>query len=728
MKIIGTATPSITLSQAHERVANHGQHPVGELNIEGKRYRIVDNQVLRLNPHGGIARFREGVGKLFSGQAPDTSYARALTETLHAARKAAPKSPGGEAPQGIGGLFGLKPQTRLPLGWKGVPLPGAPSLEGMRVAETDKFAEGESHISIVETRDKQRLVAKIERSVAEGHLQGELEAYQHIYQSAGKHPNLGNVHGMAVVPYGSRKEEALLMDEVDGWRGSDTMRTLTDNWKQGKVSSEEYWGTVKFIAHRLLDVTGHLAKAGIVHNDIKPGNVVFDKHSGEPVVIDLGLHSRPGEQPKGFTDSFKAPELAVGSPSASEKSDVFLVVSTLLHGIEGFERDLERKPNQGLSLTRGAAHGLDERGNPVHRPGVAGVETAYTRFVDQIIGAQAELRPDSAEARLHEFLSDGAIDEGRARQILKETLSGELAASPADARRVTPRKIRELSDTLRLHLSSASTRQLNVGMALSDLAAMSAVLDKAERQEFADQGQLKSFNSLILKGYGVIARYVKGELGESKTPQGEPSPQLRGNIMKSVAEPTLKQIQGQLAQRHGLVDIATLERSHHHLETLLTVLVPSSPQEKVSPEAYDFLNRVAEVKGSLGARLDDLKGQQQRAHGELSTLMRAATAWAGDARQALQRFDSIRPVVKFGSDQDTAVHRSMIAAHAATTLQEVAGFAGEMRHFAAAATPLLTQLGRSTLADEGLTFQREQLRELATVAERLTRLSQEWIR
>ncbi|WP_157790637.1 protein kinase domain-containing protein, partial [Yersinia pestis] len=148
-------------------------------------------------------------------------------------------------------------------------------------------------------------------------------------------------------PYGNRKEEALLMDEVDGWRCSDTLRTLADSWKQGKINSEAYWGTIKFIAHRLLDVTNHLAKAGVVHNDIKPGNVVFDRASGEPVVIDLGLHSRSGEQPKGFTESFKAPELGVGNLGASEKSDVFLVVSTLLHCIEGFEKNPEIKPNQG---------------------------------------------------------------------------------------------------------------------------------------------------------------------------------------------------------------------------------------------------------------------------------------------------------------------------------------------------------------------------------------------
>ncbi len=87
-----------------------------------------------------------------------------------------------DIPNALSNLFGAKPQTELPLGWKGEPLSGAPDLEGMRVAETDKFAEGESHISIIETKDKQRLVAKIERSIAEGHLFAELEAYKHIYK------------------------------------------------------------------------------------------------------------------------------------------------------------------------------------------------------------------------------------------------------------------------------------------------------------------------------------------------------------------------------------------------------------------------------------------------------------------------------------------------------------------------------------------------------------------
>ncbi len=170
MKIIGTTTPSITLSQAHERAANHGQHPVGELNIEGKRYRIVDNQVLRLNPHGGIARFREG-GQALLGAGTGHLLCTRPHRDAPCRLQGGAKEPGGGAP---GDRRPVWPQAadHVAARLEGEPLPGAPSLEGMRVAETDKFAEGESHISIVETHDKQRLVAKIERSVAEGHLQG----------------------------------------------------------------------------------------------------------------------------------------------------------------------------------------------------------------------------------------------------------------------------------------------------------------------------------------------------------------------------------------------------------------------------------------------------------------------------------------------------------------------------------------------------------------------------
>lgn len=52
---------------------------------------------------------------------------------------------------------------------------------------------------------------------------------------------------------------------------------------------------IKFIVYWLLDVINYFVKVGIVYNDIKFGNVVFDCVSGEFVVIDLGLYFCLGE-------------------------------------------------------------------------------------------------------------------------------------------------------------------------------------------------------------------------------------------------------------------------------------------------------------------------------------------------------------------------------------------------------------------------------------------------
>ena len=133
-------------------------------------------------------------------------------------------------------LFGLKPETDKPLGHWFERLPGAPSLDNLQTNYTDKYAEGESHISTFVTADGQHhLIGKIERSVAEGHLQAELNAYKDIYQKAGPHPNLGKVYGMAVVQYGQRKESAMIMEEVPGQRGSKTMDLLHKAWKENKI-------------------------------------------------------------------------------------------------------------------------------------------------------------------------------------------------------------------------------------------------------------------------------------------------------------------------------------------------------------------------------------------------------------------------------------------------------------------------------------------------------------
>lgn len=153
----------------------------------------------------------------------------------------------------------------------------------------------------------------------------------------------------------------------------------------------------------------------------------------------------------------------------------------------------------------------------------------------------------------------------------------------------------------------------------------------------------------------------------------------------------------------------------------------SQQGQPVSSETYGFLNRLTEAKITLSQQLNTLQQQQESAKAQLSILINRSGSWADVARQSLQRFDSTRPVVKFGTEQYTAIHRQMMAAHAAITLQEVSEFTDDMRNFTVDSIPLLIQLGRSSLMDEHLVEQREKLRELTTIAERLNRLEREWM-
>ncbi|WP_114787056.1 protein kinase domain-containing protein [Vibrio tetraodonis] len=608
----------------------------------------------------------------------------------------------------LSNIFGGKPEISLPLGWKGEPPFGAPNIEGMESVETDKFAEGESHISIMQTQDGQRLVAKIERSVAEGHLLQELEAYQHIYDAVGKHPNLGNVYGMAIVPYGSRKEEALLMDEVDGRRGSETFMILANNFKKGKISSEEYWGTIKFIALRLLDVTAHLSKAGISHNDIKPDNIVFDNKTGEPIVIDLGLHSRFGEEVKGFTDSFKAPELRACSTSASEKSDVFLVASTLLNGIEEFELSSERKPNQA---------------------GFAGIKTAYTRFFNTTLNLDPHLRADATSAKQHEFLTDGIIDENAAKQVLTDSLAEQTVLT---SNRKSPLKEKNLQDacsTLREHLSTISTNRIQHNTVFSDLVTFSTLRNKAESQGLSSSGKFRSLDNLITKTNKVVVDYVKRNLVNAGTNSGELSIKFQNGIVTKSTQSFLVNIERGLQTPSSFADIRSLEREQQLVETMFTVLLASTEKDKapIRAEVYSLLNQLAEVKKALSSRVGTLKVDQANAASSVVSLLDTSQEWFTQAKKALENFDKVTPRVKFGANESVQAHQQMVSAHATLALQEVSKSIGKIKQFAHDARPLLIALGERPLADQSLTFQRERLREVATVAERLSRLEFEWV-
>ncbi|MGW5717792.1 serine/threonine-protein kinase [Amycolatopsis sp. NPDC003865] len=183
-------------------------------------------------------------------------------------------------------------------------------------------------------------------------------------------------------------------------------------------------GRVARIGEQVASALVAAHRAGIVHRDVKPGNILIDE-TGTAKITDFGISRAAGDMTLtatgliGGTPAYLAPELARGADPVPS-SDVFALGATLYQAIEG-TTPYGNTTNQ-LALLYAAANGQ------INPPVQAGAATA---LLMSLLRSEPGERPSMAEAR--ERLAALARTEPGGMSASPPLLSGGSGRKPAAA-------------------------------------------------------------------------------------------------------------------------------------------------------------------------------------------------------------------------------------------------------------------------------------------------------
>lgn len=263
-----------------------------------------------------------------------------------------------------------------------------------------------------------------------------LDPHGNLVKVDAPHANIVKVHGIASIPYGCSTRKALIMDAVPGPTGRAAFDALRKSWETGILSSAEYWSAIQFITRRLLEVTTHLAKARVVHCDLSPSNILINKQTGEPVLIDFGLSASTGQRAPGGAFGFSSPEQ--WNRAVDQCTDVFMVGSTITEAVQGETTECN-PPHRPIAPNNGPMR-VPVRVKDAQGEWVTGgntISSDYEKAIRGLMDAEKRHNPDLEKLiKDFRFLRDSMLDDDQARAAIKKAIKAatEESKKPVEER------------------------------------------------------------------------------------------------------------------------------------------------------------------------------------------------------------------------------------------------------------------------------------------------------
>ncbi len=236
-----------------------------------------------------------------------------------------------------------------------------------------------------------------------------------------KHPQIVGVHQV----FEDNDTAYMAMDYIEGF---DLLETLEEG--ATRLSSAEIVGVLQ----KILGAVGFVHSRGVLHRDISPDNILMDKASGNPVLIDFGAAreevskvSRALSAIRVVKDGYSPQEFYINGSTQGPFSDLYALAATFYHLITG------KTPANSQTRLSAVASGDADPYAPLSGH-VTGFPPAFLKAMDKAMNVFPKDRIQSADAWLA-MIAPGAEAADQpvttARQASKRPVSEKVVVHAA---------------------------------------------------------------------------------------------------------------------------------------------------------------------------------------------------------------------------------------------------------------------------------------------------------